>query len=244
MDMKEFPAFIAETFGVFNVNPLLDHFSSTDPDYLDAFRVALEKARSHIVDLGLSGGRFYAADAAVRQSAVAVAQKRVDIAVQLGSPSVRQHVNGHSGEKPDVSLAAASLAGLAEYGAKKNIAINLENDSPGAEDPFFLVAVIEKVNNPYLRALPDFGNSLIGHDNEYNKKAVRGMLTHAFNMCHVKDIVEDDAGKRYHVDLAAMFKLAKETSYQGFFSMEFETKEGDPTTGTKRLVEETLQHLS
>jgi sugar phosphate isomerase/epimerase len=157
---------------------------------------------------------------------------------------VRQHVNGHSGEKPDVSLAAASLAGLAEYGAKKNIAINLENDSPGAEDPFFLVAVIEKVNNPYLRALPDFGNSLIGHDNEYNKKAVRGMLTHAFNMCHVKDIVEDDAGKRYHVDLAAMFKLAKETSYQGFFSMEFETKEGDPTTGTKRLVEETLQHLS
>jgi len=242
--MKEFPAFVAETFGVFNVNPLLDHFSSTDPAYLESFRAVLDKARSHIVDLGLSGGSFYAVDPSVRKSAVAIAQKSVDIAVQLGSPSVRQHVRGHSGEKPDVSLAALSLGELADYGAKKNIVINLENDAPGSEDPFFLVAIIEKANNPYLRALPDFGNSLIGHDNEYNKKAVEGMLRHAFNMCHVKDIVEDDNGKRYSVDLEAMFKLANETSYEGFFSMEFETREGDPTTGTKRLVKETLQHLS
>jgi sugar phosphate isomerase/epimerase len=244
IDLKEFPAFVIEKFGVASINPLLDHFSSTDPAYIDAFRVAVDKARSLIVDLGLAGKRFYAADSSVRRDAVLFGKKCVEIAVQVGSPSVRQHVAAHSGEKPDISRATESLEELAEHGAKRNIVINLENDSPGAEDPFFLVAVIEKVNSPYLRALPDFGNSLIGHDEKYNQNAVKAMLKHAYNMCHVKDTVQGDDGKRYEVDLESMFELAKTTSYRGFFSMEFDTGGGDPIAGTKRLVEKTLQHLS
>ena len=164
--------------------------------------------------------------------------------MQVGSPSVRQHVAGHSGEKPDVSLAAQSLGEMAEYGSKKNIVINLENDSPGAEDPFFLVAVIEKVKSPYLRALPDFGNSLAGHDDSYNRTAVKAMLAHAYNMCHVKDKVQGDDGKVYNVDLASMFKLAKASAYRGFFSMEFDTDGGDAVAGTKNLVETTLRYLN
>jgi sugar phosphate isomerase/epimerase len=244
MDLKDFPAFVAEKFGVFNVNPLVNHFSSTEPAYLDAFRDALEKAKSHIVDLGLPGGRFYSPDAALRQSAVSAGRKNVDIAAHVGSPSVRQHVSGHAGEKPAVALAAESLGQLADYGAKQNVVINLENDSLISEDPFFLVAVIEKVNHPYLRALPDFGNSLIGHDREYNHRAVKGMLMHAFNMCHVKDTVEGDGGKRSQVDLAGLFELAKTTSFRGYFSMEFDTGAGDAMAGTRQLVAETLQHLN
>jgi sugar phosphate isomerase/epimerase len=244
MDLKAFPAFVEEKFGVANINPLLDHFGSTDRAYIDAFRVALEKSHSHIVDLGLAGRRFYAVDSSIRREAVVFGKNCVDIAVQVGSPSVRQHVAGHKDEKPDVALAAASLGELAEHGAKRNIVINLENDSPGPEDPFFLVAVIEKVSNPYLRALPDFGNSLIGHDDNYNYKAVKAMLGHAFNMCHVKDTVRGDDGKRSQVDLKSMFELARAASYRGYFSMEFDTDGGDAIAGTKRLVEETLQHLS
>jgi sugar phosphate isomerase/epimerase len=244
IDLTEFPAFVAEKFEVANVNPLLDHFSSTDRAYIDTFRAALDKARTRIVDLGLAGKRFYAADSTIRRDAVVFGKKSVEIAVQIGSPSVRQHVAGHNGEKPDVARAAESLGELAEHGAKRNIVINLENDSPGAEDPFFLVAVIEKVNSPYLRALPDFGNSLIGHDDKYNQNAVKAMLEHAFNMCHVKDTVQGHDGKQYQVDLKSMFELARAISYRGFFSMEFDTAGGDPIAGTKRLVEKTLQHLS
>lgn len=243
MDLKEFAGFVAEKFDIHNINPLVDHFSSIDPAYLAAFRAAVDKAHSRVVDLGLSGRRFYASDTFIRQSAVAYGQKCIDIAVQVGSPSVRQHVTGHAGEKPDVALAAGSLGELAEYGAKRNIVINLENDNLVAEDPFFLVAVIEKVNSPFLRALPDFGNSLTGHDQAYNRKAVEAMLMHAYNMCHVKDTVAGKDGKIYQVDLASMFALAKNSAYRGFFSMEFETESGDPITGTRRLVEETLKYL-
>jgi sugar phosphate isomerase/epimerase len=244
MDLKDFPALIVEKFSVRNINPLGDHFRSTDPTYLDAFRTAVEKAGSHMVDLGLSGKRFHDADDSVRRSAVEFGCKWIDIAVVIGSPSVRQHLSGRAGEKPDAARAAASLGKLAEYGAKRNIVVNLENDNPIAEDPFFLVEVIEKVNSPNLRALPDFGNSLMGHDQGYNEKAVSAMFRYAGNMCHVKDTVQSDGGKVYTVDLKRMFAIAKANSYRGYFSMEFDTNAGDPFAGTQRLIEESLQYLT
>jgi sugar phosphate isomerase/epimerase len=244
IDLKEFPALIVEKFDVHNINPLSAHFHSSDPAYLDSFREAVQKADSHIVDLGLSGGQFYAADAAARAKAVDYGRKWIDVAVAIGSPSVRQHVSGPRGETPNVERAAASLGEMAEYGAKRNVVVNLENDNAVAEDPFFLVSVIEKVNSRHLRALPDFGNSLPPHDADYNEKAVKAMLKYAYNMCHVKDTLRSANGETHVVDLEKMFELAKASGYKGYFSMEFDTKSGDPFSGTKKLIEETLKYLA
>jgi len=41
-----------------------------------------------------------------------------------------------------------------------------------------------------------------------------------------------------------MFGFAKATGYKGYFSMEYDTNSGDPITGTKKLIEETLRYLS
>lgn len=243
MDLTEFPALIVAKFGVYNINPLSDHFRSSDSAYLDALRHAVEKANSHIVDLGLAGRHFYAPDAAERKAGVEYGCKWIDIARAIGSPTVRQHISGSKGAKPDVALAAESLGQLAEYGAKRNIIVILENDNPVAEDPFFLVNVIQKVNSPYLRALPDFGNSLIGHDEAYNERAVRAMLKYAYSMCHVKDTVQGRNGERATVDLQKMFGIARESSYRGYFSMEFDTDAGDPFHGTETLIQETLRYM-
>ena len=144
--------------------------------------------------------------------------------------------------EPNVGLAAESIARLAEYGAKQNIVVNLENDSPGAEDPFFLVQVIEKVNHPYLRGLPDFGNSIRGHDEEYNLRAMKVMFAHAFNMSHVKVHLRSRDGKEYNVDVSKIFAIARASSYHGYFSME--TGNPDPYAGTQELVDITLKCLS
>lgn len=243
MDMKQFPAFVVEKFGVQNINPLGAHFSSTDDAYLASFREAVTKAGSHLVDLGLGGRYFYDPDASARQAGIDFGCKWIDIAVKLGSPSVRQHLELHPGQKAQIEPAAESLSQLAKYGAKRNIVVNLENDIAKAEDPFVIVAVLEKVNNPYLRALPDFGNSLIGHDPEYNARGVKAMLSHAWNMCHVKDVVEPKEGQLEKVDLRRMFELSKQSSYRGYYSMEYEIDAGDPVTGTQKLVQERLQYL-
>ncbi len=243
MDMKQFPAMVAERFGVYNINPLLSHFSSTDSAYLESFREAVAKARSHIVDLGLPGGRFATTDSTVAEAAIQDSCKRIDIAAALGSPSIRQHLSAQKGEKPDVDAAAIHLARLADYGSKRNVVVNLENDNAVAEDPYFIVNVVEKVNHGYLRALPDFGNSVVKYGEEENERAVAAMLKHAFNMCHVKGAMQPDGDKTYQVDLKRMFAIARQSSYRGYFSMEFDTNGGDPFAGTKKLIDETLHYL-
>lgn len=243
MDLKDFPSFVAKEFGVYNINPLATHLSSTSAAYLQAFRTAVERARSHLVDLGLPGGMFYDSDASKRAGAVEAGCKWIDIAVAIGSPSVRQHVAGRPGETPDVSLAAESLKKLADYGQKRNVVVNLENDDAVSEDPFFLIAVIKKVHSPFLRALPDFGNCLVAHDAAFSERAVKAMFPYAWNMCHVKDKIESDGGKLVTVDLKTMFGIAKASSYGGYFSMEMDTRSGDPVSGTKRLVQESLSCL-
>jgi sugar phosphate isomerase/epimerase len=243
MDMKDFPKFVRDTFGIGNINPLKDHFSSTESGYLAAFNRAVDDAKSKVVDLGLGGKEFYSPDKSARDAAVAFGREGIDMAVAVRSPSVRQHVSGAAGLKPDPALAAESLGRLAEYGAKRNVIVNLENDHPVAEDPFFLAEVLHRVNNPYLRGLPDLGNSLVGHDEDYNERGVRAMFKYAYGMCHVKDVLQGD-GKQYTVNLPRMFEIAKASGYRGYYSMEFDTGSGDPVTGTKRLAEETLKFLS
>jgi sugar phosphate isomerase/epimerase len=244
MDAKDFAAMAVERFGIHNINPLSAHFSSTEPAYLEQLRNAVAKAGSHIVDLGHGGRSFYHPDKAKRQAAIEFGKKGVDMAVLLGSPSVRQHLNAAPGVKEDVNLTAETLGELAEYGEKKNIVINLENDAPVGEGPFFLVAVMEKVRSPYLRGLPDFANSMNpSGDAELNYKGVTAMFRHVFNMAHVKSGYVDDKGKMQPVDLARLFSIAKQAGYRGYFSMEAEMP-GDPFANTAAMAKETLKYLS
>jgi sugar phosphate isomerase/epimerase len=112
-----------------------------------------------------------------------------------------------------------------------------------SEDPFFLVQVIEKVNSPWLRALPDFGNTLNTHDDDYAYRALEAMFAHAYGICHVKDGEVDEQGKATHVDLARTFALLKKHAYQGYCSIEYDAP-GDPYQPTAELVEKTIGFLS
>lgn len=244
MDILGFARMAIEKFDINNINPLIAHFTSTEPRHLHDLREQVARAGSHFVDLGLGDGKFNDPDPAVRNASVGHSKRGIDMAAILGSPSVRQHLGGSRGAKPDVDRTAQSLGDLADYGAKKNIVVILENDSLVNEDPFFIVKVIEKAGNPYLRALPDVGNTMLKGDPSYNYRGLEAMYKHAFNMSHVKDEVASRSGTVYKIDLAKAFGIAKASGYRGYFSMEWETKAGDPFEGTRRLVKETLHYLS
>src|SRR6266852_8496453 len=127
---------------------------------------------------------------------------------------------------------------------QKKIVVNLENDNPVSEDPFFLVKAIEKVDSPWLRALPDFANTLAAYEEEYAYRGIDAMFGRAYNISHVKETeVGDGKDKIAHVDLARTFGIAKQHGYKGYFSMEWDSP-GDPYAGTAGLIEKTLQNLS
>ena len=244
IELKDFAAHVAEKFNVHHIEPWSPIFPSTDSHYLAELRAGVDKAGSSVVDIAVDGRHSqYAKDAAERKASVTATNMWIDVAAALGSPSIRTHIDGGKDLKPDATLAADTLARNAEYGAKKNVVVHLENDNPVSEDPFFIVSVIEKVNSPWLRALPDFGNSLAAHDEAFQDRAMEAMFAHAYGICHVKDGEVDEQGKASHVDLAKAFATLKKYGYKGYCSIEYDAP-GDPYKPTAELVEATIKYLS
>jgi sugar phosphate isomerase/epimerase len=244
MNLLEFPAHVVAKFNIHNIEPHSRHFTSVQPDYLDDFRQILLKTKVRVVNIAVSTvNSFYDADASAREKAITFAKKWVDVALHIGSPGIRAHIAAARNSSPNVELTAGSLHEVTEYAADKNIVVTLENDDLVSEDAFFLVKVIEAVNNPYLRALPDFANSMLGGDADFNYRALQAMFRHAYNICHVKDGETNDDDKQFNVDLKKSFEILKASNFRGYCSMEFDAP-GDPYAPTLKLIEQAVQYLS
>ena len=244
MGIVEFASAVVAKFAVHNIEPHSRHFQSLDPAYLGIFREALRKANAKVVNIPVSVEEsFYDADASARTRAVAFSKKWVDVAVEIGSPSIRPHIRSTSSSSPNLQRTADSLLRVTEYAAEKNVMVHLENDDLVSEDAFFLVRVIQAVNSPYLRALPDFANSALTGDTEFNDRALQAMFQHAYGICHVKDSETDDQGKQFSIDLKRTFDILKTSGYRGYCSMEFDAR-GEPYGPTAKLIEQTIRYLS
>jgi sugar phosphate isomerase/epimerase len=245
MELKEFAWHVGTKFNIKKIEPWSEHFRSLDKAYLEELRGAVANVGGAVVNIAVDGEMSpYAADATEREKAVAFSKQWIDVAVAIGSPSVRTNIPPAKNAKPDVARTAESLQRVAEYGAAKNVVVNLENDNPTSEDPFFVVKVIEKVNSQWLHALPDFANTLAAYEEEYAYKGIDAMFGKAYNISHVKETeVGDGKDKIAHVDLPRTFRIAKQHSYKGYFSMEWDSP-GDPYAGTAGLIEKTLKNLA
>src|SRR5262249_32872130 len=215
---------------------------STEAAYLDEFRRAMTAAGVRLVNIPTGvGASLYDPDPAKRTTAVENSKKWIDTAIALDCPSVRIHIQRAGSAPPDVERTAEALASIAQYGAAKSVVVNLENDDLFTEDAFFIVKVIDQVKSRWLRALPDFCNSMLKGDEKFNYDAVKAMFARAYNISHLKDS-EVDGGKVFRINLARTFEIAKAAGYKGYFSVEFEG-EGDPVAGTQKLVDEALKLL-
>ncbi|HEY6943844.1 MAG TPA: sugar phosphate isomerase/epimerase family protein [Candidatus Acidoferrum sp.] len=245
MELKDFAAHVSAKFNIKKIEPWSAHFRSLEKSYLEELRAAVARAGGVIVNIAVDGEHSpYAADDAEREKAVLFSKQWIDAAVAIGSPSVRTNIPPAKDSKPDVERTAKSLKLVAAYGMAKNIVVNLENDNPASEDPFLLVKVIEQVNSPWLRALPDFANTLAAFEEEYAYNGIDAMFSKAYNISHVKETeVGDGKDKIAHVDLPRTFAIARKHGYKGYFSMEWDSP-GDPYAGTAGLIEKTLKNLS
>jgi sugar phosphate isomerase/epimerase len=244
IELKDFAAHVVQKFNIHKVELWSPIFPSTDQKYLEQLRSAIDKAGSAVADIAVDAQHSqYSNDPSEREKALTVSKQWIDCAVILGSPNIRTHIDSAKDSKPDIGRASDTLSRVADYAAKKNVVVHLENDDPVSEDPFFIVQVIEKVESPWLRALPDFGNSLAARGEDFNYRAMDAMFAHAYGICHVKDGELDEHGKATHVDLPRTFGILKRHEYKGYCSIEYDAP-GDPYKPTAELVEQTVKYLS
>ena len=244
MDLKDFAAHVIEKFKINKIEPWTGHFPSADPKYLEQFRRAAERAGTAVVNIAVDGEHSpYALARAEREQAVAFSKRWVDNAVAIGSPGIRTNLPAAKDSKPNLDRAAESLIRVVEYASTKNVVVSLENDNPVSEDPFFLVALVEKVNSPWLHTLPDFGNTLAAKDPDYAYRGIDAMFRQAYCISHVKASEVNREGITVQVDMAKTFGFMKQHGYKGYCSMEWEAA-GDPYQGTADLIRQTVQYLS
>jgi sugar phosphate isomerase/epimerase len=243
MDLPAFARMVVERFNVRGVEPWSPHIQSRVRADLEILRSAIDKAGAHVVNIAADLRQsVYDPDPGRRRAAIDAGKEWVDVAAAIGSPSIRLHVAGVPGTPPDFVRASDSLKEVADYGAAHNVVINLENDDLVSEDAFFIVRVIDHANHPWLRALPDFGNSAMSGDPAFNLDAMAVMFRHAFNISHMKDSEQGDDGKIIQADAPATFEIARASGYRGYFSMEMD-RSGDPYQGTAQLLEMSLRAL-
>ena len=240
MDMKDFAAHVREKFNVVNIEPYNRYFKSLEPAYLDQFRNALTKSGTHAVNLAADmDTSYFDADANTRAKSVSEAKTWIDVAVAIGSSSLRTSMSSVK-NPPNLDLAAESLKLVADYAASKNVVVHLENDNLVYEDAFFIEKLVRKVNHPYVHALPDFGNSYGSGDPAFAARAVKALFPLAYAISHVKPTSTTAQGKEMQVDLAANFAAARAANYKGYFSMEYEGKE-EIHAATAKLIEQSLK---
>jgi sugar phosphate isomerase/epimerase len=197
-----------------------------------------------VVNMAVDGTHSpYALDRAERQKAIDFSKQWIDVAAAIGSISVRTNLPAAKDSQPDLARTADTLSRVVDYAASKNVVVNLENDNPISEDPFFLVKLIDKVNNPWLHALPDFCNTLAAKGPERGYSGIDAMFAKAYNICHIKAMEQAHSGELVRVDMAKTFGYLKQHAYKGYCSMEFDSP-GDPYQGTADLIETTLKYLS
>jgi sugar phosphate isomerase/epimerase len=244
MPLEDFAAHVATKFNIRRLEPWSEHFLSLEPGYLDEIRDTASKAGSSFADIAADGDNsLYSPDSSERERAIRFGKTWIDVAARLGSPSVRINIVPAKNVKPDAVRVAEGLKLIAEYAASKNIAVHLENDNPVSENPFFVVSVLDRVNSPWLHALPDFGNSLAALPAEDAYRGLDQMFAHAYAISHIKDTTTTPANIVVQVDMERIFVLAKKHHYKGIFSMEWETA-GDVYAGTAKLIAVTLKNIS
>jgi sugar phosphate isomerase/epimerase len=238
MDLSDFAKRIPTEFGVSGIEPLSTHFVSTDRDYVKRLRSAFDAAGVHTVNIPVDfNGQLCSEDLQKRKVGVATYARWIDTAVILRSPSIRINAP-RCDDITDVVRAAQGLKPVVDYGARHNIIINLENDDPHFESAKRIAGIVQQLNNPYLRALPDFANALAGGDETFNAESVRTMFRFAFNIAHTKD-AEEINGKVERVNLASLFAIAKASGYRGYYSMESDSPV-DPYIDTKHLIQASI----
>jgi sugar phosphate isomerase/epimerase len=216
---------------------LLNTFFPAPTDvYLQELRaVATDAGQELVLIMCDDEGDLAAEDRSERIQAARNHRRWVDVAVRLGCSAIRVDVGvEHEAEQPTLDHAAEALGALLEY-ASGEVKVLIENHGGVSSDPAWVVALINRVGDPNLGTLPDFGN--FGPFDRYD--GVAALIPFAGGLS-AKCYDFDDRGEETTIDFHRMVRIARAAGYRGFIGVEYEgdrLPEEEGILAAKRLLE-------
>jgi hypothetical protein len=235
----EFPQFLADHFDIHNVEFLPQHFVDTDISSIDKVKAGLRKAGSrccNLMGVEVRGGAF--ASGTDAQAGVKEAERWVDVAVALGSPSITVALTGKGPFDP--YTAASNLKPLVERASQRGVKVLFHNDDLQRESAEILTTVIRQLGINKTGSCPDFGN-FATKSAAFALDQLKILVPFASTICHSKEGIADGA-KVYNDDFEASMKLMRNSGFKGLYSLEFESLD-TPLNGVHKLMERTEEFL-
>jgi L-ribulose-5-phosphate 3-epimerase len=227
----DMPELCRKQFDIGGLELVNSFFPSPQYSYCkDLLRRAADNGVKILLIMCDGEGDMAHADKAQRQQAVRNHRKWLDVAAILGCHSIRCNAgDAKPGDKDAISRCAESFAALVELARPDRLNMLIENHGGMSSDPDSLLAVIQKVNDPLMGLLPDFGNFPPTVD-RYD--AVRRMMPYAKAVsakCHEFD----ETGNEKHTDFTRMIPIVLESGYSRYIGIEYEGPDPDEIAGVK-----------
>lgn len=234
----EFPARAVDDFGVSAVE-YVNWFFEEGPE-----TSYVQKLKQRTDDLGVDNvrimidqmGPLAALDESARAEAVDNHKPWVDAAALLGCTDVRVNLRSDEEEVDWDAMAEAGVDGLgriAEYAAREDLAVVVENHGGPTSDGSWLAGVMDQVDRPNVGTLPDFGNFCIEQAesegggpgecvNEYDPyQGVRELMPYAEGVS-AKSYRFDEEGHEMTIDYVRMLEIVRDAGFEGYVGIEYE----------------------
>lgn len=218
------------------------------PAAIDSIKEYLKKYELEVCNMPVDFGDIGNPDEEARKADIEMLKMWIDIAAELGSPSVRFNsgtVNRDAEGNLDLSICINSYRELARYGAAKNVAVTMENHGGATEQPEACVAIYEGVNDPNYQLTPDLGNFHLGED---MYRGIDMMFSCGKPLCvHMKTYAFDESygeGCDSHTDFKRMAEIVRKHNYAGWYSIECNGacgKDYSNVIQTKELIDKYFQ---
>ncbi len=177
------------------------------------------------------GGNFANADAAARESQIAMVKDWVEKSAILGS-SVLRVFAGAQPEGVERSVAEDwvrdGLAECAEVAQREGVVLALENHGGLTSDAAGTLALVTPLDSPWVRINLDYGNFTGDVYDQFAQCAPYTATTHA------KKAYRQGDGREM-VDYRQVVRTMREAGYDGYISIEYEEKE-PPIPGVDRFA--------
>jgi len=165
------------------------------------------------------------------QKAVENHYKWVKAAKFLGCHSIRVNARGNGTMEQVHNAAVKGLGMLADYAAKYNINVIVENHGGFSSNGKWLSDVMKAVNKPNCGTLPDLGNFY-----EYDRyKGVEEMMPFAKGVSG-KTHDFDQEGNETVIDYVKMMKIISDSGFKGYIDVEYEGDKLSEPDGVKASI--------
>jgi hypothetical protein len=244
IDILDFPAVIAERYGVHHVEIQHTHFRSTEPNYLEEFVNRLKKAQSQMTQLVLELGKLNISspDPVLRVETIDLTKRWIDHAVTLGCPRVMVNQGTLA---PEVRQTAIdTLKKINAYAKTRKVWVTMENrdDPPGEGGRAAAGAAPADWHDEYevIKAAGIWANPDPGGfpDEQARWAGLRALYPLSSGSSHLQY-----NPKRWNE--AKVIQISKEAGYKGLFSIEAvpEANGRDPYKAVQSILDEYLRDI-